>query len=235
MTDAKKVLGGIGNGLYIRQQVHLEPARAKPLGHVAIPLTVGDKQVNRTDLWFKKVQATGCKVIAWTWFTMSPRIVREAVIRAAHIGAVAFMINGEKELRGKKKEARLLVDVARVECDKASMPLGLVSYSIPQSVRDFPFEVFAPVCDFGQPESYDGEGKYDPEYDDRARAGYIAAGFRYVLDAGGAYVRDAVTKKHRWRREDELERHLAAFEGRPVTLWTLGAKIPKHIITVVGK
>lgn len=221
------------HGLYVRRTAHLPSSRAIGLGHVAVPVVLEEKPLNRRMLdlgWYERVRGHGCKIVCWSWFCTDPAAIREAIAFAASVGAVAFMINGEKELRGQPLEAERIAQVARKECDKHGMLLGLVSYSIPKTVRDFPWAVFARYCDFGQPECYDRFATFDPEYDDRARAGYLGAGFRAVLDAGGAYQKQDDGTGWRWRTPAEIDRHVAQFDGRPVTLWTLGQTIPRSVV-----
>ncbi|MEQ8892722.1 MAG: hypothetical protein RID93_34055, partial [Sandaracinaceae bacterium] len=203
----------LGAGVFLRQLAHLDPGLASELDHVAAPVDVKGRNVNRDLSWYAHAD---CDVMAWSWFTRDPGEIREAVEFAAEIGAAAFIINGEKELRKRPRVASSIAEAAREVCDAHGLRLGVVTYSVPQTVRDFPWEAFAALCDFGMPEIYDREGAYDPAYPARAIDGFYEAGFRRVLPACGAYVRNGKPDpsrraRWRWRREAEIGRHLALF------------------------
>lgn len=227
----------IGAGLFLRADDFLEPELASELGHVAIPVDVRGKNANRDRDWYRNAK---CAVLGWSWFTTDPGEFREAIQFTASVGGVAFIVNGEKELRGRSHHptAKRIVDVCRSACDDAGIALGLVSYSVPQTVRDFPWQVFAEACDFGMPEIYDREGQFDRGYPHRAVEGYEKAGFRRVLTACGVYQRDH-GGPWRWRTDAEIERHLDLFPEDPYahptlgparTAWTLGGKVPARVV-----
>lgn len=122
--------------------------------------------------------------------------------------------------------------------DAHGMSLGLVSYSIPQTIRNFPWGDFAAVVDYGMPEIYDRFGSYDPKYPSRAIKGYEAAGFREVVPACAIYVK-RLGGGWRWRSRAEIERHLALFPKplRSVCAWTIGTthQIPENrLISLAG-
>lgn len=226
----------IGGGLFLRADDFLEPELASELDHVAIPVDLKGRNINRDRAWYREAE---CAVLGWAWFTTDPGEFREAIEFTASIGGRAFIINGEKELRGRRDVARRIAEACRRACDDVGLPLGLVSYSIPQTVTDFPWRVFAEVCDFGMPEVYDREGTYDPNYPRRAIEGYQKAGFARVLTACGVYRRDDDRAGWRWRTEAEIERHLALFPADPHahpelgpsrTAWTLGGQVPERVV-----
>lgn len=224
---------GLGRGLFVRSLAAISPEDASRLGHVAVPVDVRGRNINRALAWYAKATT---RKIAWSWFTIDPGEFREAIAFAAQIGASAFVVNGEKELRGKPQTARLIAALARQECDRHGLALGLVSYSIPGTVTDFPWSVFARHCHFGMPEVYDREGRYDPTYPRRAIASWHAHGFGPLLPAGAVYQREDDGQGWRWRTPEEIARHLALFpDGAPdVTCWTLGNTIPESVIAALA-
>lgn len=225
----------IGAGVFLRSLRHMSPELASELGHVAVPVDVRGRNTNRDRSWYAAAQ---CAVLAWSWFTDDAREFEEAIAFAADIGAVAFIINGEKGLRGRPRVAARLADTARTECDRHGLRLGLVSYSVPQTVKNFPWRPFAEVCDFGMPEIYDREGAFDSRYPARAIDGYESAGFRRVLPACGVYQRRDNGKGFRWRTDAEIARHLALFPASadPArTAWTIGGKVPARVVRALAR
>lgn len=223
-------LCSLGAGVFLRQLRFLSPALASELGHVAVPVDIRGRNTNRAEDWYR---AARCAILGWSWFTVDPGEIAEAIAFTAQVGGRAFIVNGEKELRGKPQTAAIIANHARRECDKHGIALGLVSYARPSVVRSFPWRPFADVCDFGMPEIYDRRAGFDPDYPSDAIKDYRAEGFKRVLPACGAYC----TREGggwRWRTDAEIARHLALFPHsaeRSRTAWTLGGqKIPARVI-----
>lgn len=166
---------------------------------------------------------------AWDWFPdpndpAGPSLA-SAVERAAQMGARSFIMNAEKEFRGRPRAALEYASAARAHTARLGMFLGLVSYSVPSTVRNFPWAEFAEYCDFGVPEIYDREGRFDPKYPPRAIKSWTEHGFD-VLPACGLYQRDH-GGPWRWRTEAEMLKHLGLFPCNEARIaWPIKGRPP---------
>jgi hypothetical protein len=227
-----------GPGIFLRDLKDLSPeTAARWLTWVAVPVLTKGRRTNRDLDWYARFQDLGGRVVCWSWFDapdQAPERLREAFQFASGLGAVSFILNGEKGWRG--RSAVKYVEQARALADRHGMSLGLVSYSIPRSIRDFPWADFAERVDFGMPEVYDRRGAYDPKYPRQAIEGYEAAGFETVVPACAIYVRG--DGRWRWRTAQEIARHLALFPRplRSVCAWTIGTRstIPEACLSALA-
>lgn len=225
--------GLAGAGLFVRQAANIDPARLRELGirWVCVSIRVQRGSMNRDLAWYRRALAVDLVLTAFDWLP-HPSTWRsgfdDAIAFARDAGCVAFILNAEKDFRGRANHAAAEAYAARADELRGDMALGLVSYSQPQTVRDFPWAAFAERCEIGIPEVYDREGAYDPRYDDRAIGGYREAGFRHVFPACGIYQRDTTSSPWRWRKPDEVRRHMAIYEQPPEAwlAWPIGADMP---------
>lgn len=195
-----------GAGLFVRALSDIPAKRARRhLDWAAICVTSGNGRVNRRHLreW---IETFDKPVALWTWFTTSPKAIAEAAALAGEVGAVALILNAEREIRGRPDVARRMLDAVPLD-----LPVGLVSYAVLTNIRDFPVEPFADRCAFGVPEIYDREGRYDPAYPGRAIRAWESLGFARVIPACGLYERDSIGERFHWREPQEIARHLALF------------------------
>ena len=206
---------------------------------MCVAVTYAQRRTNRRRMdWYARARAAGLDVVCWSWFTTDPDVLAEAVAFAAGVEAKAFVINGEKELRRHHDTAHTLAATGRRVCDEHGLSLGLVSYSIPETVKDFPWETFAEVCDFGMPEIYDREGQYDPTYPPRAMRSWRHSKFQNSVPCCGVYTRKSLSPaRFRWRTNAEIERHLALFDldtAGTVCAWGLG-NWPGRVLKAMGR
>jgi hypothetical protein len=227
-----------GPGIFLRVLRALSPeVAARWLTWVAVPVLVRGRKANRDEEWCTRFRAAGGSIVCWSWFDapdQAPRRLEEAFAFAARVGAVSFILNGEKGWR--KHSAEEYASRARALAYAYDMSLGLVSYSIPRSIRDFPWADFAKYVDYGMPEIYDRRGAYDPRYPRQAMEGYRTAGFREVVPACALYVRRD-GGGWRWRTDPEIARHLSLFPDlRSVCAWTIGTRrqIPEAALSALA-
>jgi len=216
-----------GAGLFVRDLDDLDPeTAARWLPWVAVCVSVEDRKTNRSRAWFERYQRAGGRVAVWTWFSTDADVISEAIAFGASVGALWYVLNGEKELRGRHALARRLAAHARSSCDQHGLGFGLVSYSVAHTVRDFPWRAFADLCDFGMPEIYDRRGSYDPDYPRIAIESWRDEGFRRIVPACGIYVRRAAGG-WRWRTAAEILRHVGLFPSEhrgAICAWPIGTK-----------
>ena len=212
-----------GAGVFVRQIGHVPPEYLREHGirWICVPVRVsGGRAANRDRSWYERALEADLIVTTFDWLPAPRGYARglaDAIRFSKDVGARAFIMNAEREFRGHPREAADYADMARAEV--GDMALGLVSYSIPSTIRDFPWREFAERSAFGIPEVYDREGAFDPHYDDRAIEGYRAAGFRHVIPACGIYQRDTPESPFRWRTPEEVRRHLAIFRSTKPEAW----------------
>lgn len=225
----------LGPGIFLRDLDDVAPeVAAAHISWVAVPVTKGNRRVNRDRDWYRRFREAGGRVCVWSWFTTDPAKITAAVKFGAEVGAEWFMINAEKELRGEPELAERLVRAARTACDAHGPMLGLSSYSVTTTIRDFPWRAFSALCDFGSPQIYDRRGAYDPKYPRRALRSWYTKGFRKLVAGVGLHVRRQ-PRGWRYRSRDELGRHLGLFPAayRPTVVgWTLGTRgrIPERVL-----
>ena len=223
-----------GAGLFLRDKDHLPEEH--PLDWVSVAVRTRGRRTNRGRQWYADRQALDLS--CWDWFPdvddpAGPGLA-EAVEFAASVGARSFILNAEKDFRGRKAAALLYASSARAHCQRLGLSLGLVSYSVPSTVRNFPWLEFARFCDFGIPEVYDREGAFDPRYPRRAIDSWRAAGFRCIVPACGIYQRDN-GGPFRWRTPEEVRHHLALFPEHTARIaWGLKGSAPRGTLEALS-
>lgn len=160
-----------GKGMYIWQISQCEggdpvsiaqAARTAGLGHVLIKLADGsypyqigaDGQLLDMTPYVEALQDKGVEVWGWGYaYGYDP--IGEAAIAARYVltlGLAGWVIDAEKEYKGRRDAARRLVSELRQRLPSAS--IGLSSYRYPSLHPEFPWAELRSGCDFDAPQVY---------------------------------------------------------------------------------
>ncbi len=157
-----------GKGLYIWQVKRLletygsldklvDKAVYLGLDWVAIKVAGGGWRYNiSVDLkaLFEKLKSKGIK--PWGWHYIYPNYISAQIsVAKKQISALqpwGYILNAEKEFKGKPVQAEILASKMREAFPK--LGLGLTSYRYPKYHPSFPFKQFLQYMDFNQPQVY---------------------------------------------------------------------------------
>lgn len=228
-----------GAGVFVRVNSQVTEYALDELDWLCICVLGKGQARNRTEWLWRQARARGIGLSAWDWFPRpdNPTKGLNAAMRfAAEQGATSFVLNAEKGFLGRKETAKVYASTARELADDLGLDLGFTSYAEPSTVKLFPWEVFADHCDFGIPQIYDRENKFDPTYPRRSIQDWSRAGFRAVVPGCGIYwgreKADGDGWSWYWRDEEMVRRHLALFPSDmdAWVAWPLSGSLPEGSI-----
>lgn len=188
--------------------------------------------MSRTSRWWQKRRDEGVGLAAWNWFPDPDRPTRnlaDAIRHAAQEGAESYILNAEAAFRGRRQAALRLAGAAAEFCDREGIAMGFTSFGFPANIRDFPWQAFAEMADYGVPQLYRDEP--DPG---RGLAQWARKGFTFLVPAVGLHG----PRGTGWRPLKALRGHLAAFPGnslRTRIAWPLPGVPPADLLAELYK
>lgn len=133
--------------------------------------------------------SAGIQVWVWGWPEAKRVQAFADEVRSALAvpGVRGVIVNAEKPMYRAYSETEWLCTELRRQCDTTQKALGVVTYGGgPAFHPAFPWQQWAQVCDFGQPEIYDMDNSLGLSYPARAVESYLRVGFRHVVPLWGA-------------------------------------------------
>jgi hypothetical protein len=135
-------------------------AAVSGIGHVMIKIADGQWDygiIDGRDLAFELAQACLQNDIeAWGWqylYSNAPGLEADkAVERILETGVIGFVIDAEKECKGRPAAVKQYCEALRAEMD--NLPIGLASYRFPHLHPKLPWSVFRNYVDFDMPQVY---------------------------------------------------------------------------------
>lgn len=230
-----------GAGMFVRALPHYPEYADKHLDWISVCVLKEGRIVSRDTAWWAARRDAGLQLSAWDWFPdpdNPTKNLEQAIQFAAEQGCTSFILNAEKAFRGRPRPAAVYAGTARGLCDRYGLLLGLVSYSVPDTVRDFPWDTFAKYCDFGVPEIYDRQHQLDPDYPERAYRSWLKAGFKDIVFGCAIYRgrRSDSGWVWRWRTPEMVADHLDLFpeDMRAWIAWPLAGKPPEPTLRALA-
>ncbi len=166
-------------------------AKEAGLSHILVKIADGTHDFNGTAaiLLTAALQEAGIEVWGWQYiYGAYPSL--EAITAARRIketGVTGFVVNAEKEMKGKPAQAVSYMNTLKAN---TSVPLGLSTYRWPSYHPDFPFKEFLQRMDINLPQVYWLQA-HNPSYQlERCLSEYANPAFpqRPIVPTGAAFI-----------------------------------------------
>lgn len=236
-------LDRLGTGAFVRRVQDWPLEVVRRFGWVCVAVINSNRAaMNRDRAWFEAVRSAGVAITVMDWLPAPAnwgKGLASAVAFAREVGALAYVIDGELEWKGKHAvaAAAFVAEVARLG---AEVRPGFTSYSLPTSHPTLPWRAFLEHAALAIPQPYDRFLNAAPGYAERACEEYRARGAVRIACGRGAHRADdpATPQVEAWRTPDQLRAHRALTPPAGIvgTAWWFPAGRPsaERVDAIVG-